>query len=100
MMWETGAVSTECLETLYKDIPVDLAIYAKETNLLEEEGWKMLKRLANQSRLTDRLVKQAKLRSFRISSRYKYGLKYPKTLSMRRSWIRRMVIRNGWIRTS
>ena len=47
MIWETGAVSTECLETLYKDIPVDLAIYAKENNLLEEEGWKKLKRLAN-----------------------------------------------------
>ena len=53
MMWETGAVSTECLETLYKDIPVDLAIYAKANNLLEEEGWKKLKRLANQSQLTE-----------------------------------------------
>ena len=49
MIWETGAVSTECLETLFKDISVDLAIYAKENNLLEEEGWKKLKRLANQS---------------------------------------------------
>ena len=47
MMWETGAVSTECLETLHKDIPVDLVIYAKENNLLEKEGWKKLKRLVN-----------------------------------------------------
>ena len=38
MMWETGAVSTECLETLYKDTPADLTIYAKENHLLEEEG--------------------------------------------------------------
>ena len=53
MMWKTGAVSTECLETLYKDIPVDLTIYAKENNLLEEDDWKKLKRLANQLRLTD-----------------------------------------------
>ena len=37
MMWETGAVSTECLEMLYKGIPVDLVIYAKENDLLEEE---------------------------------------------------------------
>ena len=57
MRRETGAVSTECLETLYKDIPVDLVVYTKENDLLEEEGWKKLKRLANQSRLTDRLVK-------------------------------------------
>ena len=41
-MWETGAVSTECLENLLKDIPVDLAIYTKKHNLLEEEGWKKL----------------------------------------------------------
>ena len=47
MMWETSAVSTECLEILYKDIPVDLAISAKENDLLEEKGWKKLKRLAN-----------------------------------------------------
>ena len=57
MMWETGAVSTECQETLYKDIPVDLAIYGEENDLLEEPGWKKLKRLANQSKLTERLVK-------------------------------------------
>ena len=47
MMWETGGVSIECLETLVKDIPVDLAIYAKKHNLLEEEGWKKLKHLAD-----------------------------------------------------
>ena len=45
MVRETGAVSTECLETLYKDIPVVLAIYAKENNLLEEDSWKKLKQL-------------------------------------------------------
>ena len=77
-MWETGAVSTKCLETLYKDIPVDLIKYAKANNLLEEEGSKKLKRLSNRSRLTERLVKQAKLRSFRISSQYKYRFEVPK----------------------
>ena len=77
MRWETGAVSTECLETLYKDIPVDLAIYAKENDLLEEEGWKKLKRLANQFKLTERLVKQVKLKSFQISPQYKYGFEVP-----------------------
>ena len=38
VQWETGAASTETLEALKKDIPVDLAIYAKENDLLEEEG--------------------------------------------------------------
>ena len=47
MLWETGTTSTECFETLYRDIPVDLTIYAKENSLLEEDGWKKLAQLAN-----------------------------------------------------
>ena len=38
MVWETGATSTDFFEALKKDIPVDLAIYAKENNLLELDG--------------------------------------------------------------
>ena len=34
--------------------------------------------MANCLTLTERLVKQAKLRSFGVSPRYKYGLKVPK----------------------
>ena len=59
MLWETNAISTECFETLYRDIPVDLAIYTKEKNLLEEEGWTKLKRLENNSKLTKRLASEA-----------------------------------------
>ena len=75
---ETGATSTECFETLYRDTPVDLDIYAKKNNLLEKDGWKRLTRLANQSKLTKQLVKKAKLQSFRITPRYKYGFEVPK----------------------
>ena len=39
VVWETGATSTESFEVLRKDIPVDLAIYAKVNNLLELDGW-------------------------------------------------------------
>ena len=42
VVWETGATSTESFEALRKDIPVDLAIYAKENNLLEFDGWNVL----------------------------------------------------------
>ena len=75
---ETGAISTESFETLKKDIPVDLTIYAKENNLLELDGWNTLKRLADRSKLTERLVKQAKLHSLKYSSQYKYGFEIPK----------------------
>lgn len=76
MLWETDTTSTEYFETLKKEVPIDLAIYAKENDLLEGECWKTLKQLTNRSKLTERLAKQAKLQSFRISLRYKYGLRY------------------------
>ena len=57
VVWETGATSTESFEALKKDIPVDLAIYAKENNLLELDRWDKLERLADQSKLTERLIK-------------------------------------------
>ena len=79
VQWETGATSTETLAALKKDIPVDLAIYAKENDLLEEEGWKTLERLATRSKLTEQLVHQARLQSFRVSPKYKYGFEVPKS---------------------
>ena len=78
IVWEAGATSTKTFESLKKDIPVDLAVYAKENNLLELDGWKTLKRLADRSKLTARLVKQAKLHSLKYSPKYKYGFEIPK----------------------
>jgi hypothetical protein len=62
--WETGAVSIEPLDFLAKDIPVDLVMYANKHDLLEKERWKLFRRTANQDQHLQRLVKQAKLRSF------------------------------------
>ena len=50
VVWETGATSTESYESLKKDIPVDLAIYAKENNLLEIDGRNSLNQLASGSK--------------------------------------------------
>ena len=76
--WETGAVSVEPLDFLAKDIPVDLAMYAKKHDLLDKEGWKRFRRIANRDQHLQRLVKQAKLRSFRVSPKYKYGFAIPR----------------------
>jgi hypothetical protein len=76
--WETGAVSIEPLDFLAKDIPVDLAMNGKKHDLLEKEGWKRFRRIANQDQHLQRLVKQAKLRSFRVSPKYKYGYSIPR----------------------
>ena len=59
-----------------KDIPVDLVIYAKENNLSELDGWNTLKRLADRSTLTERLIKQAKLHSLKYSPRKSTVLRF------------------------
>ena len=61
------------------DDEVTVAKYAKEKGLLETRGWKQLKRLANRTIKLDRLIKQAKLRSFRTAPKYMYGFKIPST---------------------
>jgi hypothetical protein len=76
--WETGAVSVGPFNFLAKDIPVDLAMYAKKHDLLEKEGWKRFRRIANRDQHFQRLVKHAKLRSFRVSPKYKYGYSIPR----------------------
>ena len=78
MVWEIGATSTDFFKTLKKDVPFDLVIYSKENDLLEIYGWKTLKRLVDRSKLTDRLVKQAKLHSLNYPPTYKYGFEVPK----------------------
>ena len=78
MLWETGEISTESLEQLAEEIPVELAFYAKKKGLLEQDGWKQFKRIANREKHVTRLIKQAKLRSFRTSPRFKYGYEVPK----------------------
>ena len=78
VVWETAATSTESFEALKKDTPVNLAIYTKENNLLEINGWDTLKQLADISKLTEELVKQATLHSLKYSPRYTYGFEIPK----------------------
>ena len=78
MLWETGLVTYEPLHWLAKDIPVKLAQYSIEHNLFDTPGWKCFKRHARQQRLMERLIKQAKLRSFRLCPKYKYGFEVPR----------------------
>ena len=45
---------------------------------MDLDGLNTLNRLANRSKLTKRLVKQAKLHSMKYSPKYKYGFEVPK----------------------
>ena len=71
--WENGEITTEPLSIIGADDPVTCAIYARDHNLLELDGWKRFKGIAKREQKLMRLVNQAKLRSFRTAPRYKYG---------------------------
>ena len=78
ILWKTGVVSHESLEHFAKEIPVELALYTKKKGLLEPDGWKRFKLIENREKHFTRLIKQAKLRPFRTSPRFKYGYEFPK----------------------
>ena len=54
------------------------AIYAKENGLLEEDGWRQFKKLARRQKRLDRMVNQAKLKSFQTKPVYKFGYLVPR----------------------
>ena len=76
--WETGEITSEPLKIIATDDPVPCAIYGKNTNLLHEEGWKRQKPIARRQPKLLRLANQAKVRSFRLTRKYKYGYEVPR----------------------
>ena len=78
VLWENGEQTYEPLSILAKDAAVDCAKYAKKKNLLNKPGWKQFKRLAKREKVIDRLIKQARLRSFCLRPKYKYGFEVPR----------------------
>ena len=58
--------------------PITLAIYAKEKGLLDTVGWRHLRRYVKTEKKLERLVKQAKLKSFCHAPKYMYGIRVPR----------------------
>ena len=78
VLWETGAITTESVEDLASEFKVDLALYGKEINLLDKPCWKQFKHTTDREKHIICLVNQARLRSFRVAVKYKYGFEDPK----------------------
>ena len=78
MLWETGEVTFEPLDFLAKDIPVGLAQYAIENSLLNKPGWRRLQSYKRRQKQVERLIRQAKLRSYRLRTKYKYRFEVPR----------------------
>jgi len=76
--WENGEVTSEPLTIIAADDPVTCAIYARENNLLDLDGWRRFKGIAKRDKKLLRMVNQAKLRSYRTAPRYKYGYEVPR----------------------
>ena len=58
--------------------PYTCAVYAKEHNLLNTPGWKLLKRHARTARRLIRTLKKSKYRQARASRKYKHGWEVPR----------------------
>jgi hypothetical protein len=63
--WESGEVTYEPLSIIARDDPITCAVYAKEKGLLDEPGWKHLKRYVKTQKKVVWSIKQAKLRQAR-----------------------------------
>ena len=78
MEWENGEQTDEPLAIIGADAPVECAIYARDNNLLDTEGWKRFKHIAKRQKKLFRMANQAKLRSYRTAPRYMYGYEVPR----------------------
>jgi hypothetical protein len=76
--WENGEITTEPLSVIAADDPVTCAVYAREHDLLDVEGWKCIRNLAKHENHFLRLVKQAKIKSYHQSTKYKFTYRIPK----------------------
>jgi hypothetical protein len=71
--WENREITNEPMTTFESDDPVTCAIYAKDNKLLDVPGWKRFKSIARRQQHMFPMANQAKLRSFWLGPKYKYG---------------------------
>ncbi len=75
--WENGEVTSEPLSIIVADDPATCAIYSRENNMLDLDGWKQFKHIARQDKKLLCMVNQAKLQSYCTAPCYKYGYEVP-----------------------
>jgi hypothetical protein len=78
ILWENGEITIEPLTVFGVDCPVECAVYAREHGLLEEDGWRRFKSIANREKKMLRMVNQARMTAARNAPRYKFGYRIPR----------------------
>ena len=76
--WENGEITIEPLVIIAADDPVSCAVYTRDNNLLDIDGWKRFHGIAKRQQKLQCMVNQAKLRSFRTSPQFKYSYEVPR----------------------
>ena len=79
--WETGETTYEPLELIASNDAVTCAQYAKQHGLLDTEGWKRFRRIANASPNIERLINKAKTNMYKHEPFCKFGFLVPRTHS-------------------
>ena len=79
--WESGESTYEPLDLIASDDPVTCAEYALKNNLLDQTGWKRFRLFAKNEKKMQRMINQAKFRSYRRDPFWKFGLMVPRTHS-------------------
>ena len=76
--WENGEITTEPLSVAALRDRIPCTLYAMENGLLDLPGWKRFKKAATRQKKLFRMANQAKLSSFRHSTKYMFGYEIPK----------------------
>ena len=93
--WETGEQTWEPLSNTIASDPYTCAVYAKEHNLLNTPGWKLLKKHARTARRLIGTLKKSKYRQARVSRKYKHGWEVPRDYDMHYNLIYTMATTSG-----
>jgi hypothetical protein len=77
--WESGEILYKPLDMIGNDDLVTCAEYEYWMNLLGASGWKRFRHLYKNPNTVERIVNQAKLRSYRCEPFWKFGVMVPRT---------------------
>jgi len=79
--WENGEITSEPFSVIAANDPVTCALYAKENDLLDQEGWKRFRGIAKHYKKFLCMANQDKLHSYCTAPKYKYGYDVPHDFS-------------------
>eukprot|EP00984_Skeletonema_dohrnii_P037462 scaffold39546_cov344-Skeletonema_dohrnii-CCMP3373.AAC.1 len=82
IMWESGEITYEPIDEIYRADPYLLAEYAQDADLLDDWERRVpklkLRKHAKNAKKMMRMINQAKLKSYRDTPVYMYGVKVPR----------------------